>query len=169
MREAIRREKKTRDKSEKRNPVENGREIPVVCLDTFVWRGRRVGDDDFGLSSTTRCDGEVVGRRKVAVPQGRRSTDCNVARNYVSAVSTADIPPNPLSPHAAFRPCPPTCILPRPQPQEFGVNVRRFQEKARFPFSISAFSIAVSYAVRSSRSVKFFSAKCVNCIAYFLT
>lgn len=54
-------EKNAGGKSEKRNPGgrEGGREIPVVRLDTLA---RRVDDDEFGLSSTTRSDGEVVGR-----------------------------------------------------------------------------------------------------------
>lgn len=86
------------------------KEIPVIC----PARHFRV----VGTSTTTPILSPrnvdiagVVGRRKMAAPRGRRSTDCNVARNYVSAVSTADIPPSrlfsmlcrsPLFPHASL-------------------------------------------------------------------
>jgi hypothetical protein len=84
------------------------------------FRATRVGDDDDDDDDDDfrrrASRGEVVGR-KVAVPRGRRSTDCNVARNYVSAVSTADILPSSPAPPGSL-----ACILPRPQPQEFEVS-----------------------------------------------
>lgn len=80
-------------KSERR--LSRGREIPAVRLARrFRAARRRQRRRRRAASSSTRNEGEVVGR-EVAVPRGRRSTDCNVARNYVSAVSTADIPPPP--------------------------------------------------------------------------
>lgn len=122
----------------KENSVRDGKFRRFTSLDVFA---RRVGDnDDDPGSSLTTNEGKVVGR-EVAVPRGRRSTDCNVARNYVSAFSTADIPPLP-SPRRP--PHPLTCILPRPQPQEFGASMKGLQEPAFLFRSSSILSITFS-------------------------
>lgn len=108
------------ERKTKENSVRDGKFRRFASLDTSAGRADDNDDDDDDPGSlSTRNEGEVVGR--VAVPRGRRSTDCNVARNYVSAVSTADIPPPPSlrrSPRILS-----TCILSRPQPQEFGASM----------------------------------------------
>jgi len=133
----------------KENSVRDGKFQRFTSPDVFA---RRVGDnDDDPDSSSTRNEGKVVGRE--VVPRGRRSTDCNVARNYVSAVSTADIPPASFSElRALFSPYPLTCILPRPQPQEFGVSMKGLQEPAAFLFrssSILSITFSSSYSQRT--------------------
>lgn len=76
----------------------------MVCLAQHfrVVVGMSMTTPILSLSTTTTTR---RGYRSGKMPQGR-STDCNVARNYVSAVSTADIPPSRLFPalHAILRP-----------------------------------------------------------------
>lgn len=129
----------------KENSVRDGKFRRFASLDAFAL-----------ATTTTRNEGEVVGRE---MPRGRRSTDCNVARNYVSAVSTADIPPS--SPRAVpLPPSPPPVSSPRASFRDrsrrnSGPTCRECKKGP--PFFPELFLLSRSYFLLTSNGRNFYS------------